>query len=493
MVREYLFCALRDKYQEEVAQVRAAYALTNATYDMAVQGLNQSVHETRLEYESQIHATEHMYIAQIAAIQAEHEQQVAALEQQMRSLRCPNPPNVAHADVTGDFSFGGAGITYTCKTGYHHDGDASSSVTSSTLTCSSTGTWETTGGGLLNCLLVNPCSAEEDDCDELAECAHTGPGQHTCECMEGTAFGTGEWCSLCSSGCDVGQIQTATCTSTHDVTCEAVQAVSALPDIPGATLTYSNGMSFPTTGTYTCGDQTMSRSLLPTGQWEAAGELSCSIPPVASNIVAIYSAADLTQTTGSWPDVLGGQSAFLQGSGGSLVQSGGQNGASGNFQVLRGGPSTQFRTEAGLWGDNAFTFFFLTRYSQHGGHRGRIMNGDGNNWLSGRLHSAAFLLCRRATSNPLIRLLANGVLLAQGTGAITGVLLTTTDGLTATVATAAIRTNGYSRAAGRSHHGSRFQGSTASGSREAQQLHQHGCTLHGVLTAVKVQTGSSQS
>ena len=73
MVREYLFCALRDKYQEEVAQVRAAYAATNATYDMAVQDLNQSYHETRLEYESQIHATEHMYIAQIAAIQAEHE------------------------------------------------------------------------------------------------------------------------------------------------------------------------------------------------------------------------------------------------------------------------------------------------------------------------------------------------------------------------------------------------------------------------------------
>ena len=353
MVREYLYCALRDKYQADVAQVEASYANINATYMAHVDNLNETTHLMRLAYESQIAAMEDTFAARVETIEATHAQRVASMEQQMRALRCPNPPALAHTVVTGDYSYGGDGLTYTCREGFAHDGDADSTMTSISLTCSDSGTWETTGGGLLNCVLINPCTAEEDDCDPLATCAHTGVGTHTCECLEGTAFGTGQWCSPCSaSSCGVGQIQTATCTSTSDIACEAVQATAPLPEMPGAELRYSNGFSYPTTGTYTCGGQSMSRSLLPNGEWEAPGELNCLPPPAGlDNLVAIYTANDLTQTTGAWPDGLSrGPSAELAGSGGTLVMNNGQNGASGQFQVLRGTPATQFRTASGLWG-----------------------------------------------------------------------------------------------------------------------------------------------
>jgi hypothetical protein len=127
---------------------------------------------------------------------------------------------------------------------------------------------------MLDCASIDPCSLDEDDCDALADCAHTGPGTHECECTSET-FGTGQLCSQCSLTCDIGQVLIAPCTSTADIACEAVIASEVLPDIAGAALTYSNEQSYPTTATYTCGHNEMSRTLQPDGTWSEAGALSC--------------------------------------------------------------------------------------------------------------------------------------------------------------------------------------------------------------------------
>jgi|EP01046_Picozoa_sp_COSAG06_P031920 hypothetical protein len=202
-------------------------------------------------------------------------QTAAAHQQLLRALRCAPAPVVPFADVTGDVSYGGDGLTVTCHTGYADNG-----ATSSTLQCTTAGTWEPLDGApMLDCASIDPCSIEEDDCDVLADCAHTGPGTHECECTSGVAFGTGQVCSQCSPTCDIGQVLTAQCTSITDIACEAVIASEVLPDITGATLTYSNGQSYPTTATYACGDNEMSRTLQPDGTWSAAGELSCAPPP----------------------------------------------------------------------------------------------------------------------------------------------------------------------------------------------------------------------
>jgi hypothetical protein len=63
----------------------------------------------------------------------------------------------------------------------------------------------------------------------------------------------------------------------NEPTCEVVG--ESPPEIDGATLTYSNGLSYPTTATYACGDGTeMSRTLQPDGTWTAAGEIDCAEP-----------------------------------------------------------------------------------------------------------------------------------------------------------------------------------------------------------------------
>ena len=238
---EYLFCALRDRVAGMVAELQA-------TVDEQAAALG--VQQTTCE--------------QAAA------QTAAAHQQQLRALRCAPAPVLPFADVTGDFSYGGNGLTVTC-----HDGYADNGATSGTLQCTTAGTWEAPDGApMLDCASIDPCSLDEDDCDALADCAHTGPATHECECTSET-FGTGHVCSQCSPACDIGQVQTAPCTSTADIACEAVIASEVLPDIDGATLTYSNEQSYPTTATYACGDNEMSRTLQPDGTWSAAGELSC--------------------------------------------------------------------------------------------------------------------------------------------------------------------------------------------------------------------------
>jgi hypothetical protein len=178
-------------------------------------------------------------------------------------------PIVAHADaLSGDVMYGGMGATIACHEGYADNGRVNF-----TLQCMSDGTW---GPDLLpNCSSIDPCSVDEDDCHPMAECAHTGPGTHTCECSSGMSFGTGQACSPCSSSCEVGQVLITPCTSTNNVVCEAVVALEPLPSIDGATLTYSNGFAYPTTGTYQCGSTSMNRTLLADGSWTDAAELDC--------------------------------------------------------------------------------------------------------------------------------------------------------------------------------------------------------------------------
>jgi hypothetical protein len=170
---------------------------------------------------------------------------------------------VAHADFFGDPRYGGSGLIIVC-----HDGYADNGVTNTTLVCTASGAF---AGAPPVCASINPCSEDEDDCDALADCAHTGPGEHSCECVSGVSFGSGQSCTPCAtSPCDVGQVLTTPCTSTSAAVCEPVVASQVLPQIDGATITYSNGFSYPTTATYTCdsGNDSISRALLPDGSWE---------------------------------------------------------------------------------------------------------------------------------------------------------------------------------------------------------------------------------
>jgi hypothetical protein len=227
-------------------------------------------------------------------------QMTAAHQQQLRALRCAPAPVLPFADVTGDFSYGGNGLTVTC-----HDGYADNGATSGTLQCTTAGTWEAPDGApMLDCASIDPCSLDEDDCDALADCAHTGPATHECECTSGVAFGTGQVCSQCSPACDIGEVLTAPCTSTADIACEAVIASEVLPDITGATLSYSNEQSYPTTATYTCGDNEMSRTLQPDGTWSAAGEIDCGPPWIlgafGESCDTVCAAQGLPCTGGEW-------------------------------------------------------------------------------------------------------------------------------------------------------------------------------------------------
>ena len=268
---EYLFCALRDRVAEMVAELQA-------TVDEQAAALG--VQQTTCE--------------QAAA------QTAAAHQQQLRALRCAPAPVLPFADVTGDLSYGGNGLTVTC-----HDGYADNGATSGTLQCTTAGTWEAPdGAAMLDCASIDPCSLDEDDCDALADCAHTGPGTHECECTSGVAFGTGQVCSQCSPACDIGQVLTAPCTSTADIACEAVIASEVLPEIDGATLTYSNEQSYPTTATYACGDNEMSRTLQPNGTWSAVGELSCGptwiLGAAGESCNTVCAAEELPCTDGDW-------------------------------------------------------------------------------------------------------------------------------------------------------------------------------------------------
>jgi hypothetical protein len=90
----------------------------------------------------------------------------------------------------------------------------------------------------------------------------------------------------------------------NEPTCEVVG--ESLPEIQDATVTYSNGLSYPTTGTYICGDDSgiMSRTLQPDGTWSAAGELECGptwlLGALAESCDTACAAVGLPCTDGEW-------------------------------------------------------------------------------------------------------------------------------------------------------------------------------------------------
>ena len=267
-------------------------------------------------------AAEQQYEERIASLSAQHEQQIALLdaqhEQQLHAFQCPPAPDVAHADVSGDYAYGGAGLRAVCHEGYMLDDFLPSMFgrAAATLQCTRTGTWTAhdqsnltgvaagaDGAPLLpRCIPRDPCATDADAAcpDPLASCSHTGLGTHSCHCESG-AFGDGQTCEPCSS-CGLGKTLIAHCTATTDTQCYVDVALEALPYIDGATLRYSNGLNFPTTGTYSCRGHSpqdisrapalrvatmsgelsaenisMSRSLRPDGSWTPAGALEC--PP----------------------------------------------------------------------------------------------------------------------------------------------------------------------------------------------------------------------
>ena len=253
---------------DTTAALQSALSAEHAAAAAALQAaLDRQLAEVQAACTESLQSQENASAQEIAAINAAREQDAARFQQQMRMLHCPTPV-VPHADVAGDTAFGGSGMTIVCNDGFADDG-----VTNMTVSCSTSGEWSP---AVPNCVSINPCTNSEDDCDPLADCAHTGPGTHSCECVSGVSFGTGDVCSECTQSCGIGQVATAACTTTSDTVCEAVVG-EALPSIIGATVTYTNGFAYPTTATYRCdlNSNTMNRTLQPDGSWTAATDLIC--------------------------------------------------------------------------------------------------------------------------------------------------------------------------------------------------------------------------
>ena len=109
------------------------------------------------------------------------------------------------------------------------------------VNCTQDGSWS---HALPTCELNDPCTAEEDDCSPVASCAHTGPGEHTCECFndgDGSEdfYADGSLCLPCSD-CSLGEIVETACTSVADTVCTAV-VCDALTAPEHGVIEYSDG------------------------------------------------------------------------------------------------------------------------------------------------------------------------------------------------------------------------------------------------------------
>ena len=121
-IREYLFCALRERFLGEVATIQEAADdlvrtcnSTVATTMTALAEANAQAQEERVAAQAAAEASE----AQIAA----HAATIAQLEQQVRLLHCPLPIMAHTVVTTGDTAYGGAGLTVECSPG-HRDATA---------------------------------------------------------------------------------------------------------------------------------------------------------------------------------------------------------------------------------------------------------------------------------------------------------------------------------------------------------------------------------
>lgn len=248
--REYLYCTLRDNLQSSIDQVQQTCDANLASAAQEVeeaQGLSQGECDaalTCLQTEcpgdptveftciegavenavteiSEIHnmvldvalaAQNASATAQIAALRAEMAAQAAAYEAQLAQFHCAHI-TLPNGEVTGETTSGGSGVVFSCHDGYELVGAQAAS-------CLETGAWSV---ATPTCNLVNPCTADEDDCVPQASCAHTGPATHTCECNDGF-FGDGvNGCSECGScpfdANGISWPMASPCTSTTDIVC----------------------------------------------------------------------------------------------------------------------------------------------------------------------------------------------------------------------------------------------------------------------------------
>lgn len=201
-LRDYLFCELRNRFQESVAA--AAEAATVAA-----------------EAEAE---------AALAALTV----QLAHAENALTTFHC-GPIMLQNGVVAGDSRYGGEGITFSCDVGYEPHADVTLAM-ARTYACTQSGQYYALDpdtnlvdpnapltASLPRCELTNPCTANENDCDANAACAHTGAGTHSCTCLNdgdgvNDFFGTGDTCTTCGT-CPFGFNLQEPCSSTEDVAC----------------------------------------------------------------------------------------------------------------------------------------------------------------------------------------------------------------------------------------------------------------------------------
>lgn len=171
------------------------------------------------EHEAYVAILQADHALRITELQDQHSTEMAQMAvdhaAQLSLFRCANVV-IEHGDATGELTYGGSGLQFTCHDGYEMTG-------ASTAMCQADGTWDSAPP---TCETMNPCLAEEDNCDQNAACAHTGPGAHSCECnnnQDGVAdfFGDGQTCLACSEeACPEGSTLASPCTATSDVVCQ---------------------------------------------------------------------------------------------------------------------------------------------------------------------------------------------------------------------------------------------------------------------------------
>lgn len=238
--RTYLFCALRDRVADATDQMRAECDAQLASYNETEANRTATA---VLESEQNLLSVHDNVVANLAAAHetalasalSEKDAIIANLQNRLTTFHCSHI-SLPNGEISGDTTYGGSGVDFSCRAGFELQGVSHAE-------CTGSGDWDIPWQQAPSCVLVNPCDANEDDCDSDATCAHTAPGQHTCECNEGFT-GNGQRCSPCSA-CPDGFLLTSLCTSTADTVCtdpcESVPCVAGTCDRETATCVCEDG------------------------------------------------------------------------------------------------------------------------------------------------------------------------------------------------------------------------------------------------------------
>jgi hypothetical protein len=101
--------------------------------------------------------------------------------------------------------------------------------------------------------------------------------------------------------------------------------------------------------------------------------------PVVTNLIAKYTGESWTGTT-LVDETWSGNNSIAPFTTGGAISTGTANG----LLYLHGGTNAAIRFPSTLMATTNYTLFFMTRYRHPVNNRGRIMNGNGTNWLSGQ-------------------------------------------------------------------------------------------------------------